>query len=140
MSAAIVYRFYDTEGALLYVGLTAVGVARWVQHASEQPWWPEVATVTVAHFATVALAADAERRAILAEQPRHNVVHRVPRRMRLSTRPRRPNGAGSIFQRQSDHLWVAQLSHGPRGARQIVRRYRQTRDLAEAALAELTAP
>lgn len=48
-------------------------------------------------------------------------------------------GEGSLFRRKSDGLWVAQISHGPRGARTIIRRYSGDRDEAKRLLAELRA-
>jgi len=38
-----VYRFFDAEGVLLYVGSTGNVWYRIGQHAAERPWWPEVA-------------------------------------------------------------------------------------------------
>lgn len=52
---------------------------------------------------------------------------------------RRSPGEGSLFRRRSDGLWVAQISHGPRGARQVLRRYARTREEAARLLGELRA-
>ena len=46
-------------------------------------------------------------------------------------------GEGSIYRRQSDGRWVATISRGPRGNRQVVTKYRRTRSEAAEALAEL---
>jgi len=46
-------------------------------------------------------------------------------------------GEGSVFQRKSDKLWVAQVSKGPRGDRIIHRRYARSRTEAREALAQL---
>lgn len=43
----------------------------------------------------------------------------------------------NVWQRQSDGLWVAQVSIGPRGARKTHRRYSASKEEAEAKLAEL---
>lgn len=69
------YRFYDAEDTLLYVGITEAGAMRWNQHRKSKHWWPEVVSSTVEHFTTRAEALEAERQAIIAEQPLHNVVH-----------------------------------------------------------------
>ena len=37
-----VYRFFDAEDALLYIGSTGNVWYRIGQHAAERPWWPEV--------------------------------------------------------------------------------------------------
>ena len=133
---AVVYRFYDINHRLLYIGLTVVGAGRWAQHSAEQPWWPDVALVGVEHHADAVAAAEAERLAIGRERPRHNVIHNGPHSVRRIPRPRRPSGSGGIFQRR-DGLWVAQRARGPRGERVVRRLYRRTREAAELALATM---
>lgn len=66
------YRLYDAEGVLLYVGVSGNPPARWTNHAATQTWWPEVAKLTLAWFDTREMALDAELRAIGTEHPRHN--------------------------------------------------------------------
>jgi predicted GIY-YIG superfamily endonuclease len=41
------YRLFDTDGVLLYVGITRDTEKRWRQHALKKPWWPQVAERTV---------------------------------------------------------------------------------------------
>lgn len=74
------YRLYDHEGELLYVGITCRGPARFADHAIEQGWWPEVAATTQAHYPNRADAAAAEAEAIRTEHPRYNVVFTDRRR------------------------------------------------------------
>jgi hypothetical protein len=78
------YRFFDSGGTLLYVGITSCGAARWSEHSRVQTWWEEVATATVEHYATRHLAAEAERAAIRAEHPKHNVVRYIRSPLRLT--------------------------------------------------------
>jgi predicted GIY-YIG superfamily endonuclease len=66
------YRLYDAEDRLLYVGITDVLAARMRQHAKEQQWWPEVARQTVAWYDERAKADLAETLAVAAEKPLHN--------------------------------------------------------------------
>lgn len=73
------YRFYDRGGCLLYVGLTGRPRSRWKEHSETQPWWPEVATATVEHFASVEDLSAAEVAAIREEMPKHNVAHQKPK-------------------------------------------------------------
>lgn len=70
-----VYRFFDSEGKLLYVGLTSNPGARWSSHEKEKPWWHTVATVTVERQPTLADAVAVEAAAIRNEHPLHNIAH-----------------------------------------------------------------
>jgi predicted GIY-YIG superfamily endonuclease len=70
------YRLYDSENALLYVGITVSLRNRMVQHALCQPWWAQVARKTVAWYPDRQDAAAAELTAIKDECPRHNKVVR----------------------------------------------------------------
>lgn len=68
-----VYRFYDEDGALLYVGATSSIGNRLTQHGSKD-WWPDVRGIEAEHFPTMREALDAERAVIEATQPKHNTV------------------------------------------------------------------
>ena len=81
------YRFYDTAGALLYVGVSRNLMARWTQHEAEKPWWGAVARKTVVMYGSRDEAEFAEGRAILAESPVHNKA--MGRRDRTEPRARR---------------------------------------------------
>lgn len=69
------YRFYDREYTLLYVGITSSLGHRLGQHEASKPWWGEVSTVDVEHFSTREELELAEIRAIKLESPTHNVAH-----------------------------------------------------------------
>lgn len=84
-----VYRFYDTAGRLLYVGITCNLALRFAQHASDKTWWPHVARKTVVLYGSRDEAAAEEERAILGERPVHNVVGRQPKRKHTRP-PKRP--------------------------------------------------
>lgn len=102
------YRFYDADGALLYVGITGVGIVRWYAHAVDKAWWTQVASVKLEHFATRDEALAAESAAILAERPRHNVIGiKPPRPARVGLM--RPRGTGSVFWNRRTQRWVATL-------------------------------
>jgi hypothetical protein len=68
------YRLYDREGVLLYVGITNMPNVRWAAH-SLKPWWKQVARKDLTWFDTRPPAASAEVRAIRAEHPLHNSMH-----------------------------------------------------------------
>ena len=83
---AAVYRMFDAEGQLLYVGVTSTFGRRMHVHSERKEWWPLVVTLTVEQFGSREEADAAERLAIATEDPVHNVVgtqhahdaHRVP--------------------------------------------------------------
>lgn len=75
-----VYRCYDAEGELLYVGCTGKLRARLWQHAKGKPWWADVIAVDLEDYADRADALEAEAAAIGAEAPLHNVTHNTCRR------------------------------------------------------------
>ncbi|GJF06569.1 GIY-YIG nuclease family protein [Pseudonocardia sp. D17] len=70
------YRFFDSSERLLYVGITNDPTRRFEQHRSTKPWWTEVATVRIEQHASRSKALAAERAAIVAEHPIHNIQHR----------------------------------------------------------------
>ncbi|MEU6054198.1 GIY-YIG nuclease family protein [Streptomyces xanthochromogenes] len=67
-----VYRIYDQESGLLYVGMSSNPLNRWAAHAEKHDWWPRAATYRVDWFPTRAEAAAEELRAIKAEAPTCN--------------------------------------------------------------------
>lgn len=74
MSAQALYRMFDSDGVLLYVGVTGRWSRRSSEHAETQPWWPLVTSVTIEHFASREEVIDAEARAIKLEQPAYNTA------------------------------------------------------------------
>lgn len=71
---AQLYRHFDDEGRLLYVGVSMMAVYRTVQHRRNSHWFREVCTITIEHFATRAEALTAEALAIRTEKPLHNIM------------------------------------------------------------------
>ena len=69
------YRFFDAEGRLLYIGISMNPPYRFGQHADDKPWWAEVARIAMETFPDRSAVLAAERRAIQTEQPLYNVVH-----------------------------------------------------------------
>lgn len=68
------YRLFDTDGSLLYVGITNDPEVRWKAHSYKKPWWPEVVEKAVLWFDDRMAAATAEARAIRLETPRWNIA------------------------------------------------------------------
>lgn len=71
------YRFWDSGGDLLYVGISVRPWDRWKQHRGDKPWWEEVASVTLQNFATREDVEAAEIAAIRSENPRYNIAGRA---------------------------------------------------------------
>lgn len=74
------YRQYDNEGTLLYIGCAGSLAARSSQHERQSPWFKLVRTISVEHFDNIREAKSAEQKAIAAEGPLFNVQHNIDRR------------------------------------------------------------
>lgn len=85
MTRTALYRFFNADDLLLYVGITENVEQRWTTHAAQKSWWPEVANKTVEWCADRTEALAREKRAIVAECPLYNVVH-VPGRHGINHR------------------------------------------------------
>lgn len=74
------YRFFDREDRLVYVGISNNPRARWEGHAADKPWWSSVVTREIEWFDTRKEAESAERREISARSPKWNVAPGMPDR------------------------------------------------------------
>lgn len=74
MSSQTLYRFWNADGELLYVGISVRPWDRWKQHRGDKPWWEEVTSVTLENFATRAEVLAAELQAIRTEAPKYNIA------------------------------------------------------------------
>jgi predicted GIY-YIG superfamily endonuclease len=75
MTGTTLYRLVGPDGHLLYVGIAGNPGRRFEQHAKDKPWWSTVTSVRLEHFDNRVEALEAERVAIHAEKPLHNIVH-----------------------------------------------------------------
>lgn len=66
------YRHFDKDGQLLYVGISLSHVARLAQHRDSSHWYEEITHVTIEWYETRVEAELAETRAIGSEFPKHN--------------------------------------------------------------------
>lgn len=73
MTTTHLYRHFDAEGALLYVGISLSAVNRLSQHKDCSHWFDDIARVDIETFPSRHEALRAEKAAILAENPRHNL-------------------------------------------------------------------
>lgn len=69
------YRFFDSAGILLYVGISAQPLVRFGQHRADKPWWVNIGSITTHHYTSRRAALEAEAEAVKTERPLYNVVH-----------------------------------------------------------------
>lgn len=72
MIIVCLYRLYDRDGALLYIGISINVPLRVQQHRSTKSWGREIANVHAIEYPDRAAAQLAEATAIRAENPPHN--------------------------------------------------------------------
>lgn len=71
----VLYRMFDVDGRLLYVGISSNAQHRFRQHFSRQPWAKEVCNIKVEFFPCRESVEIAEREAIRREKPKYNVIY-----------------------------------------------------------------
>lgn len=104
---AAVYRLWDGEGRLLYVGSSYDPEVR-VKGHRRAPWWPLVARRTDEWHVSREAAYDAEGQAIIHERPVHNVVG--------TPRHTGPTERGRVQREASDARWLVALRAVRNGA------------------------
>lgn len=72
MVMADLYRHFDKDGQLLYVGISFGAIARLQAHKRDADWFDKIARVDIQKFPTIEAAKKAERKAIQREKPLHN--------------------------------------------------------------------
>jgi len=68
------YRMYDKDNTLLYVGISLRVETRLATHRQDKPWWPDIDTIRLEHHPSRKSAEQAELRAIRKEKPLYNIV------------------------------------------------------------------
>jgi predicted GIY-YIG superfamily endonuclease len=79
------YRHFDAEKRLLYVGISLSASRRLSQHMRDSKWARAITSIEIEHFETRSQAVEAERRAILAEKPLWNVLHNLAEAVQSGT-------------------------------------------------------
>jgi predicted GIY-YIG superfamily endonuclease len=123
----VLYRIFNAENELLYVGATTNPGARYNEHSKMQPWWDQAAMIKLEHLSSHEELAIAEVEAIKSEKPKYNVTNAdVPKPWLY--KPKGPMGEG-YFGRRNDGLWFGQmdLAPGPNGKRRSKRVYSKDR-------------
>lgn len=101
------YRCYDSDGSLLYVGITSEGVRRFRRHGNKRDWWSEVAEIKIDHHPTRQAAMVAERDAIWKLSPQHN---RDPAAVEQTIRAAFDAGEGALPVAEIDSRLSPQVS------------------------------
>ena len=70
------YRHFNADGVLLYVGISLSALYRLSQHADHSEWYNEISKVEMEHFCDRPSAMVAERKAVISEGPLHNIHHK----------------------------------------------------------------
>lgn len=68
------YRAFDSESNLLYVGQTIRHGVRIHEHAASSGWWDQTAKIEVTHLRNAIELDDAEYKAIRDENPKYNIM------------------------------------------------------------------
>lgn len=104
------YRLFNADDQLLYVGIAGNPGRRWEQHRGDKLWWGDVARTTLEHFDTREEAERAEITAIKTEHPLRNIVHN--RGGKPAPAPPLAPGATTWtwYSRRSGHQFTEQLA------------------------------
>jgi len=94
------YRCFDANDDLLYVGISWSAPTRFSEHSRQAPWWPEVTTIRLEAFPDRREAEWAEFEAIKTERPRHNKI--ISRGFATTPEQRKEWGWESQTQRRAE--------------------------------------
>lgn len=83
--AHTLYRLYDADWHLLYVGITGYPSARFSAHQRDKSWWCEVAAIILEHCESREDLQSREIAAVRDEHPRYNIA--MPRHVWPRPRP-----------------------------------------------------
>jgi len=71
------YRWFDADGVLLYVGISSTLPSRVKQHSKSAAWFDEASFMTIEWHEGRSAVERAERRAIAIEAPLYNLSHKL---------------------------------------------------------------
>jgi len=98
------YKYFDTNGSLIYVGITSRGINRNREHNADKLWWQFVTRQEVQHFPDRRAALEAEKTLILQRRPPFNKQHNpghdelVTEYLKFAHASRGGDSAGKIMQ------------------------------------------
>lgn len=91
-----VYRLYDSNDVLLYVGMSGSVGKRLGSHETQKCWWSTVANVVIERFATREEARKRERHYITWLWPLYNRQYNWRRHLEPSIAPVSRRGAANV--------------------------------------------
>ncbi len=71
------YRCFDSDGRLLYIGVSLSAIARLKEHQCQSEWFVNIARVEIETLPDRASALCAEKDAIAGESPQFNIMHNI---------------------------------------------------------------
>lgn len=84
------YRHFDAQGNLLYVGISLSTVGRLSQHKDHSHWFKEISNVTIERFPTRQDALKAEQLAVQSENPKCNInLKKKEKELKIETEKRK---------------------------------------------------
>ena len=104
------YRMFNAQGELLYIGISTSALARFAQHKADKPWSAEVVRMDIeSHDCDRSHIAELEAQAIRAEKPKYNVKHNNGCELMLSAQADAHNSDAVESPRRSvfDHVHLA---------------------------------
>lgn len=72
-----IYRHYDKNDNLLYVGISLSAISRLSSHKNSSPWFHKISSVKIEGCESKASAIQKEKEAIKKERPMYNISHSV---------------------------------------------------------------
>lgn len=99
------YRLYDADGNLLYVGITN-NPKRWYDHSRDKCWWPEVNRKTIEWFETRKSAERIEKLEVKEDGPKYNRAFNGDRRRELQHEDAKREGRIQPVTRETIPEWV----------------------------------
>ena len=77
LSPHALYRFYDAQDTLLYVGISWSLAQRMAEHRHTKSWWQEIATIRIEWLPNREAVLEAETVAIVRERPKYNLANKT---------------------------------------------------------------
>lgn len=71
----LLYKMFNSDGEIIYIGITCCYEVRMREHRNSKFWWDEVDSITTRKYSNRIKALEAEKRAIKKYNPVYNIIH-----------------------------------------------------------------